>query len=311
VIEELRDAATRLGDTQSLSRLALAEATYHEAASEWREVLRVYRAHVDVLRERHDPDLPVHLGNLAWSSVVLGEYAYAAEILDELEERATTLDQPMNLVYVLVRRGWLALYRGDLHTAQQFLHEALGEARRHDTIHLQTMALLALAQVALAVGEITEAEHWARQLVRAAWRAGWRHAWGEGYTLIARAALLQGRPAVAHEAATKALDNAVDTDHTAMLALVLATVGQIASATGNPTDAATLHAGAETLRTQIGFVHPAPRARELEHEYHQIRDALGTDAFNEAWKTGTSLGNEELVGEARRVLSAVPASPAE
>ena len=90
-----------------------------------------------------------------------------------------------------------------------------------------------------------------------------------------------------------------------------ATVGQIAWATGNSTDAAVLLAGAENLRTQIGFVHPSPRARELEHEYHQIRYSLGTDAFNTAWKIGASLSKEELVGEARRMLTAVPAAAAD
>ena len=91
---------------------------------------------------------------------------------------------------------------------------------------------------------------------------------------------------------------------------VLATVGEIAWAAGNATNAATLHAGAETLRTQIGFVHPAPRARELEHECRHIRDTLGADAFNTAWKTGTTLTIDELAHRARQVLDAVATTDA-
>jgi hypothetical protein len=115
----------------------------------------------------------------------------------------------------------------------------------------------------------------------------------------------------AREAATEALDIAVSIDDPWNLALALATIGQIAQATGDASNAVVLHAGAEAICSRIGFVRPAPRTRELEHEYTQIRTALGLDAFNSAWRTGTSLTTDELAERARQVLEAVETTPQE
>jgi hypothetical protein len=108
---------------------------------------------------------------------------------------------------------------------------------------------------------------------------------------------------------TRALAVAVDHDNLRVLALVFAVIGQFAWACRDSSNATLLHAGAETLRSRIGFVHPAPRARELENELNRIRAALGRDDFNSAWKTGTSLTKEELTTHAAHVLQNADSSP--
>jgi hypothetical protein len=161
-------------------------------------------------------------------------------------------------------------------------------------VEFQLFPLLNLPQVALATGNATEATRWAHRLIDAAEQTLSSREYAAGHTYLARAALRGKGFEAACSAAAKALSVAVETDDKLATTWVVETVAQIVWATGNPTDAAILHAGAETLRNQVGFVHPAPRVRELEHEYHQIRQALGTDNFNTAWKTGTSLSKEEL-----------------
>jgi tetratricopeptide (TPR) repeat protein len=309
LIEELKAMAQHLDDAQVWGYATTMESAYHDAESDLRRALQVNLESLPVLQG--DPNLPLHLGNIAWSALDVERYDIAGQVIDQLEDRSIARNDRIYLANAKGYRGVLAFCRGDLTTGHQRLVEAVGELRRLNLVPFQVYPLLNLAQVALAAGNATEAEDWARHLIDSAQHLLYSRYVAAGHTLIARASLRQQRLPTARQAAVDALNIAVDTADTLALAWVLATVGQIAWATGNPTDAALLHAGAETLRTPTGFVHPAPRTRELEHEYHQIREALGTDAFNKAWKTGTSLGNEELVGEARRVLSALPATPAE
>jgi tetratricopeptide (TPR) repeat protein len=302
LIEELKAIAQHLDDAQIWGYATTMESTYHEAESDLRRALQVNLESLPVLQG--DPNLPLHLGNIAWSALDVGRYDIAGQVIDQLEDRSIARNDRIFLANAKGYRGVLAFCRGDLTTGHQRLVEAVGELRRLNLVQFQVYPLHSLAQVALAAGNATEAEDWARHLIDSAQRTLLSRYVAAGHTLIARASIRRGPFEAARGAASEALDIVADTDDTLALVWVLATVGQIAWATGNPTDAAVLHAGAETLRTPTGFVHPAPRARELEHEYHQIRDALGTDAFNTSWKTGTSLSKEELVSEARWVLSA-------
>ena len=155
----------------------------------------------------------------------------------------------------------------------------------------------------LAAGEYRDAESWARQLVDLSRQRLTARDGARGHTILARAALRQGRLPQAVEAATEALTVSVDAYDTWALAWVLAVGGQMAWVQGDASSAALLHAGAETIRTNIGFVHSAPRARELENQLVELRAALGSDTFNAAWQTGASSSKRELVGRARRVLS--------
>ena len=91
------------------------------------------------------------------------------------------------------------------------------------------------------------------------------------------------------------MDIAVESDDTWAVALVIAAVSQAAFASGDAPASARLHAGAEMLRGQVGFVHPEPRARELEHQLVALRRALGADAFHQAWEAGSMATRTELI----------------
>lgn len=49
---------------------------------------------------------------------------------------------------------------------------------------------------------------------------------------------------------------------------------------------------------------PAHDGDEREHEYTQTAAPSDPTPFNNAWKTGAALSNEELADQARRVLNA-------
>lgn len=235
----------------------------------------------------------------------LGDYARAAEAIDEWEEAVVSWDQAMELPRVKAFRGILAFYRGDLTTAQRLLVEGVGELRRLNLGDMEVYPLYRLAQVALAAGDAETAEYWGRNLVNAAQWGLVARELAAGYTLLARAVLSRGSLPAAREAATEPLDIADSIDDLRDLALALATIGQIAWGTRDASAAAVLHAGAEVVCSRIGFVRSTARTRELEHEYTQIRTALDPDTFNSAWRTGTSLATDELVERAREVLDAV------
>lgn len=249
--------------------------------------------------------MSLHLSNIVESALELGDYARAAEAIEEWEEAVVSWDQATELPRVKAFRGILAFYRGDLTTAERLLVEGVGELRRLSLSDLAVDPLYYLARVALAAGDAETAEYWARCHLNGAQRGMRARDLAAGHTLVARAALSRGSLPAAREAATEALDVADGIDDLRGLALSLATIGQIAWATRDASAAAVLHAGDEVVCSRIGFVRSAPRTRELEHEYTQIRTALGPDAFNSAWRTGTSLATDELVERARQVLDAV------
>jgi tetratricopeptide (TPR) repeat protein len=242
--------------------------------------------------------------NMAEISVWLGDFAHAAATIDELEDLEETANQSMTQGWASSLRGLLAYYQGNLGAARRSYGEALGEKRRLNRVESTGAVLRDLAWVSLAAEEYDDAEERARQAVDIGRRAVNPGLMTEGYTLVARATLRQGLSPVASQAAIEALDIAADTGNTWSLALVLATVAQLAWATGDASSSAVLHGGAETLRTRIGFVHTIPEAREFEDEYLQVRTALGSDAFNMAWQSGASLSRDDLTERARTALTA-------
>ena len=128
----------------------------------------------------------------------------------------------------------------------------------------------------------------------------------DGHNLLARIALRMGRIAVATEEARQAMDVASASDNLLTLAEVLAVVGQLAWAFDDATRSTMLHAGAEALRSKIGFVHPVPRARELARELDELRLDLGQAAFDRAWEHGAALDLDELANCASSVLHRKP-----
>lgn len=305
IIDELLAAAKHLDDPTAWALLTNLQMLHNTHESDLRHELRWALEHYP--GNTGAPRSPMHFVGLAEVAMHAGRYDIAADALEETETLATN-----TLVSVITAqaRGALAFCQGDLTTARRLLAEALGEMRWRNLVEFLPLSLVNLAQVALATGNATEAEDWAQQLIDAAQRSLRSRELAAGHTIIARALRKQQRLEAACSATAEALDIVADTNDKLAMTWVLATVGEIAWAGGNAINAATVHAGAETLRTQIGFVHPAPRARELEHEYRRIQDTLGADAFNTAWKTGTTLTIDELAHRARQVLNSVATTDA-
>jgi len=246
---------------------------------------------------------------VAIDSVWLGDFDIAERLTTELEQTGVMLGQPLVLAFVAFIRGLLTHYRGDLQSAQDLLTESLGQMRRLNRVSAQVDAMRELARVSLAAGRTGDAATWARQVIDLGRRNVVPQEIVAGHIVLARVACHRSAISEAQHAATEALGLAVEIDDVKALAWVFACVGQIARALDDVPNSAILLAGSEALRARIGFVHPAPRERELEHEYAEARTVLGSEAFNAAWKRGASLGVDELVQKARRVLNVRASTP--
>lgn len=303
ILVELTDTAERLDDIGiSLNASMVKAAFLSDGVSDPQGGLEAWMEQLEHLRDRQHPMLFIFLISAAYGSVQIGEYEQAAELIGEVQTLLGDLGSPTMLPTVTGLRGMLAHYRGDLHGAELLLVEALAGQRRLNRIALEGNVLAELAPVAIAVGKIEDAQEWGRQLVEAGRRSLAARHMAEGSIFLARAALANRDVVAARAAASEALDIAVDSDDTWAVALLIAAVSQVAFASGDAAGSAKLHCGAETLRAQVGFAHPQPRARELEQHLSALREALGPAAFHQAWEARSAATQAELIEHARHVL---------
>ena len=304
LIEELGRIADALDDPSVMADSLWIKALYAWATGDFQGSRRIHMNAVKMKPDLPDFDLSMHLSELALLSVEVGEFEYAAEIIDELAQLGAVSNLPLVSASAVGLRGTLARYQGDLHRAQQLQLESLGELRRLDLAAVQSEPLRELAHVSLAAGEIEKAEFWAGQAMDLGRRNAVTFEIVDGQTVIARAALRRGDLPIARNAAAEALELSAEGDDIPGLALVLVAAAQVGWAADDPMNSTVLHAGAEALRVQMGFVHPAHRKLELDRELDEVRRALGTNAFSDAWQSGTLLDSDKLVDLARGVLSA-------
>jgi tetratricopeptide (TPR) repeat protein len=303
IVEELGSLTTRLGDDVWSAHASIAEAAYLDAESRPEDANQVMASHLDRLRRLEHPELSLLLRNLAWGSILLGDYEQAEEMIDEQELIGQHSQEPLAPSYAMTMRGMLAHYRGDLHTAEQLLLQGLGELHRFNHIDAVGNSLRELAQVSLESAAFEQAAIRAGKLIDVGHDTLIARDMAEGHVLLARAELGRRDIEAAADAGGEALQIALDNDDTWALALLTAATGQLAWTTGDPASAATLHAAAETLRAQIGFAHPKHRAQELEHEYLHLSETLGADSFHDTWHHGADTDRTQLVANIRRVLA--------
>jgi ATP/maltotriose-dependent transcriptional regulator MalT len=301
---ELASVADVLGDPERAADAIWIHGISAELDGDLEEARRLAEEQVRLLRGVDHPATSLPLLVAAVLSLLLGDAAAASHLVDEAEDRAVRFSQTQILAQVLGMRGFIAHHRGDLPGAERLLSQAIGELRRLGWIPVQTEYLAELATVATAMGKLEQAELWARDLGELV----------EGpppdynlqvvrRTVLARIALLRDEIGAARALIDDALQIAVDSEDRLGMALVLAVAAQMNWAAGDPERATVLHAGATRLRQTIGYVPPAPRARELEQENTDIRSSLEQAAYEAARAKGESMSQGELVEYAKETLA--------
>jgi tetratricopeptide (TPR) repeat protein len=107
-------------------------------------------------------ELPTALASLARAQSKAGQKAQARQSVDRALARARGADQPQGMVAAWLERGRQSLAAGSLAEAHQDYQAAAELARKYAILPLAPTALVGLAAVARAQGDLAGAERWLR-----------------------------------------------------------------------------------------------------------------------------------------------------
>lgn len=208
------------------------------------------------------------LGDRTWQARVLnslgvvirsrGELARARDLLLESLEIRRDVGPPDRLAAVLSNLGVIAIDEGDLPAAREHLEASLAIDRANGNLDGVATGLGNLASAALREGQTAEAERLIGESLRLFLRVG------------------------------DVLGIADDLEHAA----------EAASARGHELQAATLIGAVHALRTSEGLTMPVVEAERYQSMVHRVREALGGEAFEQAYSAGSKMDRESAVGMA-------------
>ena len=217
-----------------------------------------------------------------------------------------TLDDASALAEARAYLGMALGLRGDYTQATQLCQSSLAfyrEKGQHEGI---TSTLTSLAFVTLAQGDFLQAMTLSQEVCHMQRETGnVTHLLYALFTL-AQAALLQGSIEQARSACQEALHLSQSQSNTYGLASSLGLIGGLASATGQPGQAARLFGAAHTLQELIHFPHPTAGQALQERMILSVHAALGKEAFLTHYTAGRTTPLEQILQEAETVLHNVP-----
>jgi predicted ATPase len=191
------------------------------------------------------------LGQLTMAGIaaILGDFDEALRAALVSVERLRAQNEPFWTAVAVLQAGFLEITVGRYDDALRHLSEVRATAQRSDN----------------------------------AWLATWSRA------ALANLAVIQGRLDQATELIEEAISLTLAAHSPRSLTLCLAAYARLKFAKGDPEGAAALVGAADSLRLRAGL-RPWPTLRQGEIELvAQVRTALGTDRFNEAFAAGVRL----------------------
>jgi non-specific serine/threonine protein kinase len=227
----------------------------------------------------------------AWFSLLLGDPATAAPLLDEASTLAARLNDEVEKAYAAQTRAMGAVFRGDLKDATRLLGTTLETFRDRGVLRGELFGLFSLGLVRGLVGEYELGLAMLEQCVERTARIG-EDFW-QGYALWATAHIEFARGSLdrAESAAKDALRLQRRLRNRFATAFVFDTLAWIAEADKRPERAARLFGAAaaawDAVRAAPGYYEPL-KTGHVRHE-RLTREALGDHAFSEAYDRGYRL----------------------
>jgi predicted ATPase len=268
------------------------------------------RTWADRLLPDADSQEPQARAELVWTALVtaleVGDDAAALAARQRLEPLLAGTDDPFLRAVSQLALVWTAPLLGDLDGALRLALGCLDELRGQDEPLWTAFTLGSLGFLEIAVGReddalghATEARDLAERLDNA-WLAAWSRA------ILARIAVNHGRLDAARALLNEALDLSVGAHSTTIVTFCLAAFARLELAEGDAQRAALLVASAEGLRRRRRL-RAWPILRQAETELiAQLREALGTVPFDQAFAVGSRLSLREavaLAGERRNAAT--------
>jgi DNA-binding CsgD family transcriptional regulator len=187
-----------------------------------------------------------------------------------------------------------ALAAGDVAAAA----DASEAARQHTTPPREPvlMAVAPMAEAALARGDLKAATWWADKAISVT--TGW--CLSTALTARARVAIAQGEPEQAERDAHEALARAAEVEAYLGIPDTLECLAGLAGDASSHPEAARLFGAAEAFRQRMGVVRFKIHDAGYEASVAALRDAMGEQDFDTAWKEGASLSIDEAIAYTQR-----------
>ncbi|HZP82590.1 MAG TPA: tetratricopeptide repeat protein [Chthonomonadaceae bacterium] len=279
--------ALRIRALNAAGVLAYLQSDYDDARELFARSLALCEAHQD----RQGAATAQHgLGQIARFQ---GDYAAArAHFAQTLAVKRDLNDLP-GISASLVNLGLVAIEQGEMEAARELLAEGLAIDRQLGDRQGVATSLVNLGFIALHQQDYeTAGAHFAEGLAirqELGNRPGAAYAaTGLGFVATARQDL-----AAASAHFRSALDTFREIGSKRGLAMALEGYARLAMASGRPRQAVTLRGAVGALREAARLSLPQPEERQQAEEQEQLRQDLGAEAYEAAWKAGRALSWEE------------------
>lgn len=245
-------------------------------------------------------------GHLA---VLQGDTTRARELLQECRDRAERTGNTVALAYCLHRTGLLALFSGDLPTAEDLLRTA---AARYTEVGELNSTVLAgqveLAAVLASRDDLTGAEALCVQAQEVCVDHGELWVRSRALTVRAQVAWARGETAVARKRSAEALALAHDLGDRVGTVLAIEALALAVVTEGDPAEGAVLLGAAGRLWEAAAL--PSPRAAFLQRPRtaggRRARRLLGRRLYAAYQREGARLGLPAVIARALRATDAGP-----
>jgi len=248
------------------------------------------------------------LHNLGTAAGQQGDHAAAREYLDASVTIARELGG-QHLAAALHHFGVVVSELGDFTLARAYFEEALSVSRDISvppTSLAQT--LLTYAVALLEQRHLDEAEGHAAEALELCHQVGDRRSMALALTQLGTIALARGDRETARERLCTSISILRELGDVAAVALVLERFVVLASASGQPTEAIRLAGAADAIRAFASTPLSLAGQAKLNQTLEPLRRALGSEATEEAWRSGQTLNLEAAVAAALRIAEPMPPS---
>ena len=208
-----------------------------------------------------------------------------------LQDSSELVDYSAGIAYTAI--GVACLAGGDATAARQ-AYEAALERTGTDPQQAGTYAWSALAP--LACGDLAAARRWADDVVSLA-KGGYSSL---ALTTRARVAIAQGELKQAERDTRSALAHAVRSGTLLGLPDTLECIADLAADAGRHREAGQLFGAADAIRQRTGQVRFKIRQADHDASVAALRDAMGEQDFDDAWAEGTALSTEDVIAYVQR-----------
>ena len=280
-----------------------------------RDRSREGRILVDRLMPSADSLPPHDRAEVLWAEMAMademGDDAAAQAAAERLEPLLGELDDPHLEGICRLALAWTSPIAGDYEGALRRALDSLELFRGHDAPYWTFLAGFTVGGLEIATGRYDEGQRHLAEARRLADQSGYDWAAASSRALQATLAVADGRLDEGKSLLDEALELSVATRSMRNLSLILAAFSELALVRGDAERAALLLGAAEGCRRWSGQRSWPMLRRGEEEAVSRVREALGTERFEEVYAAGIALNMQEAVAIASGTESpGMPASRA-